>query len=63
MVTRVFPRFRQFASFHFEFSLALFLSSHWWLSLLWFWFYDTQFEHRSKKDDSSTLNMDITSCL
>ena len=43
--------------------LKYLLSSDWWLSLLWFWFYDTQFEHRPKKDDSSTLNMDITSCL
>ena len=36
-----FPRFRQFACFHFEFSLAfdgIFLSSAWPLWLLWFWF-------------------------
>ena len=40
-----FPRFRQFACFHFEFSLAFddnFLSSPWPLWLLWFWFYETQ---------------------
>ena len=44
-VARVFPRFRRFGCFYFEFSLALsviFLSSDWPLWLLWFWFYDAQ---------------------
>lgn len=37
-----FPRFWHFACFLFEFSLAprhIFLSSHWPLRLLWFWFW------------------------
>ena len=54
MVTRVFPRFRQFASFHFEFSLALKVFSCLLIGgyrYSGFGFYDTQFEHRPKKDD------------
>ena len=45
LVVRVFPRFRRFSRFYFEFSLALkciFLPADWLLGLLWFWVYDTQ---------------------
>ena len=42
LVTRVFPRFRQFGYFYFEFSLALeviVLSSDRLLRLIWFWLF------------------------
>ena len=47
LVTRVFPRLRQFTCIYFEFSLApcdIYLCSDWplWLLVLWFLFYDTQ---------------------
>lgn len=40
-----FPRFKQFACFHFQFSLAkdivhVSLCSDWSLGLLWFWYFD-----------------------
>ena len=44
-VTRVFPRFEQFAYFDLEYSLArcaIFLSADWLQWQFWFLFYDTQ---------------------
>ena len=45
LVARVFPRFKQFGCFEFDFSLGvigIFPSSDWLLWLLWFWFYEIQ---------------------
>ena len=45
LVTCVFPRFKQFACFRFEFSLVnddVNLCSDWSLGILWFQFFDTQ---------------------
>ena len=45
LVARVFPRFKQFGCFEFDFSLGvigIFSSSNWLLWLLWFWFHEIQ---------------------
>ena len=51
LVTRVFPCFSWFASFHFDFSLAvqgIFLSSDWSLWILWSWFFGIQLKSALK---------------
>ena len=45
LVIRVFPRFKQFGCFHFEFSLAIDNANpcfDWSIGLLLFWFFDPQ---------------------
>ena len=50
LVTCVFPRFKQFACFRFEFSLVnddVNLCSDWSLGIFWFQFFDTQLKTSS----------------